>query len=441
MFVQLKQAFQGKPPGERIDVSNEHADILIKGGIAEAIQGDPLGEIVEKQVGGMLESLTRGLNDTITATLKQFAAAQTKSNKNAVPAIFGEGGEGDPRKNFGDFCLAVATKNHKRLDEVYKAQFADDKGNVIQKAAMAESSGVTGGYIVPPEFYRQLLYIAAEQAFIRPRAFVQPMASATLQFPYLDITTVQTAGVSPFFGGVQMTWTEEAQTRTETEPQFKMMELKAHELSGYSVSQQRPAAGCRFRPGEVPHDPLRQGHRLVRGVRLPAGQRRRQADGHAQRRGPHQRHPQRQRPGPVRGHGHHVVQAAAHQLEQGHLGVHAQRRSATAAAEGRRQPGHLHQHRPGRHQETDLVAARPAGDPDRKAAGPGHQRRRDADRSAYYVIGDRMQIEIAASEHVNFLKNQMTWRVVERVDGQPWLDKPITLQDGSTEVSPFVALD
>ena len=52
-----------------------------------------------------------------------------------------------------------------------------------------------------------------------------------------------------------------------------------------------------------------------------------------------------------------------------------------------------------------------------------------------------MQIEIAASEHVNFLKNQMTWRVVERVDGQPWLDKPITLQDGTTQVSPFVVLE
>jgi HK97 family phage major capsid protein len=57
-----------------------------------------------------------------------------------------------------------------------------------------------------------------------------------------------------------------------------------------------------------------------------------------------------------------------------------------------------------------------------------------------YVIGDRMQIEVAASEHVNFLKNQMTWRVVERVDGQPWLEKPVTLQDATTQVSPFVAL-
>src|SRR6202023_960961 len=51
---------------------------------------------------------------------------------------------------------------------------------------------------------------------------------------------------------------------------------------------------------------------------------------------------------------------------------------------------------------------------------------------ALYVIGDRQEVEIAASQHVNFLKNQMTWRVVERIDGQPWLDKYVTLQDAST---------
>ncbi|HVS37831.1 MAG TPA: phage major capsid protein [Gemmataceae bacterium] len=60
---------------------------------------------------------------------------------------------------------------------------------------------------------------------------------------------------------------------------------------------------------------------------------------------------------------------------------------------------------------------------------------------SFYVLGDRMQIEIAASEHVNFLKNQMTWRIVERVDGQPWLDKPVTLQDAAKQVSPFVVLN
>jgi hypothetical protein len=35
----------------------------------------------------------------------------------------------------------------------------------------------------------------------------------------------------------------------------------------------------------------------------------------------------------------------------------------------------------------------------------------------------------------------MTWRFVQRVDGRPWLDNVITLQDGSTTVSPFVVLN
>jgi hypothetical protein len=34
----------------------------------------------------------------------------------------------------------------------------------------------------------------------------------------------------------------------------------------------------------------------------------------------------------------------------------------------------------------------------------------------------------------------MTWRFVQRVDGRPWLENKITLQDGSTTVSPFVVL-
>ena len=41
----------------------------------------------------------------------------------------------------------------------------------------------------------------------------------------------------------------------------------------------------------------------------------------------------------------------------------------------------------------------------------------------------------------NWYKNQMTWRVVERVDGQPWLEKAVTLQDGTSTVSPFVVLN
>ena len=160
--------------------------------------------------------MTARLSEGINAALVQFADAQGQSRRVNRPLMFGDGPAGDPRKCFGDWLLHVARNDESYLEKTY--------GTIRTKAAMGESSGVTGGYVVPPEFYDGIMQVVAEQTFFRKRAFVQPMASATLMFPYLDITTVQPAGVSPFFGGVQMTWTEEAQNRTETEPQFKMMD-------------------------------------------------------------------------------------------------------------------------------------------------------------------------------------------------------------------------
>jgi HK97 family phage major capsid protein len=440
MFVQLKQAFAGKALGERIDVADAHADALIKAGIAEAIQGNPIGELVEKQVGGMLESLTRGLNDTITATIKQIADAQAKSRKNAVPAIFGTGGEGDPKKNFGDFCLRIARKDHKGLEEVYKAQMADDKGNPVTKAAMGDSSGTTGGYIVPPDFYQQLLTVAAENSLVRPRAWVQPMASATLQFPYLDITTVQSAGVSPFFGGVQMYWTEEAQTRTETEPAFKMMELKAHELSGYSVSSnillQDAAFGLEkfltqlfgLAIGWYEDYAFLQGN----GVGKPIGML--NAGAHIN----------------VTRAGSGLVQFADVATMWSKLLPISWGKAIWAFSpsvipqllqlkDGANRAIFISIDMGATQKPNWSLLGRPAI-PTEKLPALGTNGDLMLFDASFYVLGDRMQIEVAASEHVNFLKNQMTWRVVERVDGQPWMDKPITLQDATTQVSPFVAL-
>jgi hypothetical protein len=73
MFIQLKKQYFGKQPGERVDVEEANAKSLIDQGIAEAVQGDHLGALIEKQIGGMLEGLTRGLNETITkpGTIRQ----------------------------------------------------------------------------------------------------------------------------------------------------------------------------------------------------------------------------------------------------------------------------------------------------------------------------------------------------------------------------------
>ncbi len=138
-------------------------------------------------------------------------------------------------KSFADFCRAVNRRDSAYLARHYDSHFLPpDTENLSprQKAALAESGGPTGGYTVPAEYAAGMMTVAAENAVIRPNATVAAMTSAALQVPYIDMTTPQAAGVSPYFGGVQMKWTGESQPRTETEPAFKQAELTAWELSG-----------------------------------------------------------------------------------------------------------------------------------------------------------------------------------------------------------------
>jgi HK97 family phage major capsid protein len=268
------------------------------------------------------------------------------------------------------------------------------------------------------------------------------MASATLQFPFLDVTTVQAAGVTPFFGGVQMYWTAEAQTRTETEPQFKMMELKAWELSGYSVSSNVLLQDAAFglekflyalfgrAIGWFEEYAFLQGN----GVGKPMGMLNAGATIPVNRSGGANTIVfadiatmwSKLLPYSVNKAIWAFSPSAVPQLLQ--LKDGANRAIFISIDQGATQapywsllgrPAIMTEKVPPLGTKGDLMLIDPS----------------------LYVIGDRMQIEIAASEHVNFLKNQMTWRVVERVDGQPWLDKPITLQDATTQVSPFVALN
>jgi HK97 family phage major capsid protein len=58
----------------------------------------------------------------------------------------------------------------------------------------------------------------------------------------------------------------------------------------------------------------------------------------------------------------------------------------------------------------------------------------------YYLVGDRQGTTIESDNSELFRYDQTSWRAVHRVDGQPWLSAPLTLQDGTTQVSPFVML-
>lgn len=58
-----------------------------------------------------------------------------------------------------------------------------------------------------------------------------------------------------------------------------------------------------------------------------------------------------------------------------------------------------------------------------------------------YVIGLREDMRIDFSPHLYFDTDEMACRLIERHDGCPLWDEPLTLEDGSTTVSPFVVLE
>jgi len=57
-----------------------------------------------------------------------------------------------------------------------------------------------------------------------------------------------------------------------------------------------------------------------------------------------------------------------------------------------------------------------------------------------YVIGLREEMRIDLSQHLYFQTDEGAARLIERHDGQPLWSETLTLEDGSTEVSPFVVL-
>lgn len=59
---------------------------------------------------------------------------------------------------------------------------------------------------------------------------------------------------------------------------------------------------------------------------------------------------------------------------------------------------------------------------------------------SFYLIGDRQVMSAMSSPHYKFQSDQTAFRVIERVDGRPWLNSAITPKNGGATLSPFVQI-
>ena len=140
-----------------------------------------------------------------------------------VPASGNKATEGH-FKSLGDFCHKVARR------EVTKA--------------LGVTTGVNGGYLVPPELVIGLDSVLQEEGLFFRFAWNLPMGSTTLNIPTYDLNHSHALGDTPLYGGMSLAWTQENVQLPSVAPTFSQSALVAKNLEGIVlVSDQMVADG------------------------------------------------------------------------------------------------------------------------------------------------------------------------------------------------------
>jgi HK97 family phage major capsid protein len=104
--------------------------------------------------------------------------------------------------------------------------------NKRTRARNAFSSNVPseGGFLIPETLRSEMLRVSLETSIVRPRARVIPMETLRIPFPAIDATS----NVSSVFGGVVAYWTEEGAALTASSASFGRVVLEAKKLTAYT---------------------------------------------------------------------------------------------------------------------------------------------------------------------------------------------------------------
>jgi len=140
---------------------------------------------------------------------------------------FPPGGDNPPAedvnqfKSFGEWLRAV--------NDHHKNRMAPDDGRLKALSSNVDSEG---GFLVPEQWAAGIEQVALETAIVRPLARKMPMTSDTLNYP----TVKDTSHSSSVHGGVIAYWTEQAGTKTLSQPTFGNIKLIAKKLIGFTFA-------------------------------------------------------------------------------------------------------------------------------------------------------------------------------------------------------------
>ena len=339
-------------------------------------------------------------------------------------------------KDWGDFMQAVTVaykggKPDPRLVGWKQAATPEERKDLV------ENIGASGGFLVPTEFYAQLMSVDPESQIVRSRATKIRMRRRQVDIPVLNQAGT-TAGIPHWFGGMQFYWTEEAGLKTETNASFKKVSLVAHKLTGYTEVSDELLDDSAISLGDFFNSSLGfaggiswlEDYAFLRGT--GAGQPLGVINAGATITVPRQ-----------------AVGTPVQYLDLINMmesflpsarGVWVVNQSVFSNLMTMQDPSGEYIWQP------NFQASVPGmlwGMPvifTEKTPTVGNAGDVLLADFRYYLIGDRQATTIESTNQYRWQYDLTSWRAVHRVDGQPWLSAPITLQDGTLTVSPFVIL-
>ena len=366
-------------------------------------------------------------------------------NKAAPGAVFEKQYRAEDRfGSIGEYCQAIR--------EEARPSAGSNRRELLQKLenvrsfqnSFSSEEPAAGGFLIPEIMRSELLALALEQSIVRSRATVIPMSTLRVPIPTVD----DTSHVSSLFGGVVFYWAEEASSLTESTASFGRVTLDAKKLTGFfkvpnELLADAPAFSgwfdTRIPAGLAWYEDL--AFMTETGVSTPQGFINSPASVQVTKQS---------------------GQTAATIVWENIVGMYAQMlptslpnavwiasidtfpQLATMALSVGTGGGPVWIGGYGNSGGMDAPPMTILGRPvifTEKVSKLGTTGDINFVDLSYYLIGDRQSVAVASSDQFAFQNDQTAYRIIERVDGRPWLQTALTPHNNSANLlSAFVQL-
>ncbi len=198
---------------------------------------EKISEIVLKSVKPLLEEHKLTLKDVQTEVDEKI---EEITGQLAKRPMITEGEEKeDPKggfKSLGHFFkdVQIATV-HRDIPGKTSKELVAWQSKAADATTLEEGDDQYGGFLIPPEFKNELWLAVEQQSMIIQRTTNIPIAHTTIKIPYINGFD-ESGGL--VYGGIQWSWLDELEVKTPTRPKIGRITLDLKKIAGLAYASE-----------------------------------------------------------------------------------------------------------------------------------------------------------------------------------------------------------